>query len=120
MSGIAVRGCCMAVTDASLSSRLPSGASPPSRWNRANVSRSRAEAVIRPAGPTLRGSPQNRTRAPPARCPTAARYKIASSASVTVWVSSSGSHSRSRSETSHERPSSTSMIRPSRTQPLLQ
>jgi len=119
-SGITVRGCCMAVTEASLSSRLPSGVSPPSRWNRAKASRSCGAAVIRPAGPTLRGSPQTRTRAPPRRCPTAARCKIASSGRVTVWASSSGMHSRSASESSHDRPSSTSIIRPSRTQPLLQ
>jgi len=84
MSGIAARGCCMAVTDASLSSRLPSGARPPSRWNRANVSRSCGAAVIRQAGPTLRGSPQDRTGTPPRRCPTATRCLIASSGRVTV------------------------------------
>jgi hypothetical protein len=84
-----------------------------------------AVALISPAGPAERGIIQVVTGRWASSgscwmCPTATRCRIASSGSVEVCVSPSGSMSRSRSTASQVLPVSTSMTRPAREKPELQ
>ena len=91
---------------------------------RANESTSPTRAVIKPAGPIDRTSVQVvvGTGSSPGSwtCPTAVRCSNASSGSVTVPSSPSGSIRRSRSARSHVSPVRCSTIRPARTYPALQ
>jgi hypothetical protein len=114
----------MAATPVSDSTRTPSGATPPARCSRPNESTSRAVAQISPAGPAERGSTHCGARCGFSpfsdTCPYAARYRIASSGSVTVRSRPRGSISRSRSTSSQLFPRSRSTSRPAITNPVLQ
>ncbi len=125
LSGTSACRSVIAAALCSLSSRVPSGASPPVRCSRANASTSPTVELIRPAGPADRGSPQAagaRSSSSPGSpmCPTAARCSSASSGSVPVCSRPSGVTSRSRIASSHVPPVTCSITRPASERPELQ
>lgn len=117
--------CAISSTDSGLSTFVPATPSPPRRKERPKSSRSSTLLLMMPAGPTERGSAVvgagTQSFDPVSRVwPCWYRWLMICSGSVKNWCRSRRWLMRAWTEASQVRPSSSSMIRPSTTQPELQ
>ena len=110
-------GVCVSVRFLTETSRLPSGPTPPARWNFSHAARSRAVAFIEPDGfgsaHLVRRHRLDLARPCPIRCPLARSASFGMSVVVKVTpVIPSGSQMRVRTSFSHFSPVRCSMARP--------